>query len=318
MILTFKDLRDQVLRRLDEAGTTSTTSTLVDDFLNDANRLRASEYAHQFLTSESSFTTVVGQQAYSLHEEFDRPLYFRNLATRRYLSEVPDRQLEPEGYDLYNDTSDNADPFIFWGRSQVWRQPGTAGHVTLVSSAGADVGAPYQIFLRGEEATSGAMVSETLSPNGLTPVPSYYSYRTLAQVTRSGAWTGSMTLADAAAAPLLTLGPKELGKSYQQLLLLRAPTAAQTIHYRFYRQPVLLYNDYDQPDLPAPYAQLLVYDALIQIGGYNTSTNGQAITVWRDQQARWEKALFDSTAQGQALGGRVRFVRLYDQQGGII
>lgn len=315
MILTFKDLRDQVLRRLDEAGDTSTTRDIVNDLLNDANRLRATELAHQFLVMDSSFATEVGRQEYALHEDFDKPLYFKNLNTRKYLAEVPDRQLQPENYDLYNDQGTAADAFIMWGRTQVWRQPSVEGTLSIVSTAAGDVGSTYQIFVRGEQASDGAMVSETISPNGLTPVPSYYSYRKVIQVTRSGAWAGTMTLTDTAAVTLLVLGPKELGKNYQQIFLLRTPTAAETIDYRFFRQPILLYNDYDQPDIPAPYSQILVYDTLLQIGGYNTDINGQALGLWRVQQERWEKALYDSTSQGQSINARARFIRPYGGDG---
>src|SRR5574338_1643614 len=104
MILTFKDLQTEVLRRLDEEGDDGTTVTLVKDLLNDANRHRAMQFAQEFLVYDATLVTEVGRQEYALHEEFMRPLYFRNTTTKRLMKEVPDRQLGQEGYDWNNDT----------------------------------------------------------------------------------------------------------------------------------------------------------------------------------------------------------------------
>src|SRR5690348_17061667 len=100
MIYTLKDLRDQVLRAVDEYGDTGTTKALVTNLLNQANQRRAMEFANQFLVWDIPvvLATEVGRQTYPLHVEFGRPLYFFNRNTKRYLKEVPERQLEPEGY----------------------------------------------------------------------------------------------------------------------------------------------------------------------------------------------------------------------------
>lgn len=312
MIYTFKDLRDQVLRHLDEAGDTGTTKTLVSNLINQANQNRAMEFASAFLVWDipATFATVAGRQTYALHEEFMRPLYFFNRATKSYLIEVPERQLGPEGY-RWNDAEGAARHFVLWGRTQVQRQPTSASVLTIVSSDAADSGggAALQLFIRGET-SSGAVKAEIVNPNGLTPVNTTNTYVKVMQVTKAGPWTGTMTMtSNSGAVTNLILDYCDLGKMYQQLFLLEEPTTAETIEYRFYRNPIRMSNDYDLPDIPYPFSQLLVWDALVMMSGYNTEMNGQAVAAWRGMQQEMALALHNNMLEGQSLESRVRFVR---------
>lgn len=311
MILTFKDLRDQVLRRLDEAGDTGTTKSLVNDLLNDANQQRATQFADNYLVYESAFSTEVGRQLYPLHEEFLRPLYFWNRTNKKYMVEVPGRNVEPSRFNLY-DIPGKAYEFALWGRTPVLRQPATPGVVTIVSDSASDDSTAPQVLLKGERASDGMMVSEILIPDGTTPVSSTVSYRTITAVTRGGSWTGTMTMQDSDGNDLLVLSFCDLGKSYQQIFLFDIPDQVEEISYRFYRHPTKLYNDYDVPDIPAPFSQLLVYDALIQLSGYNTEISASAVRAWADMQLKWEMNLQQALLEGQSLGSQVRFVRSYE------
>ena len=312
MIYTLKDLRAQVLRHLDEDGDTGTTKTLVNNLLNQANHNRAMEFASQFLVWDLPVTlaTEVGRQTYALHEEFMRPMYFFNRATKEYLREVPERQLGQEGY-RWNDAEGAARNFVLWGRTQVKRQPTSASVISIVSSDAADTGGAdgLDLFIRGET-SDGSVKAEIIAPTGATPALSVNTYVKLMQVTKAGPWTGTMTMtSNSGAVTNLILDYCDLGKMYQQMFLLEDPTAAETIEYRFYRNPIRMVNDYDQPDIPYPFSQLLVWDALIMMSGYNTEMNPQSVGAWRGMQSEMALALHNVMLEGQSLEARVRFVR---------
>jgi hypothetical protein len=114
---------------------------------------------------------------------------------------------------------------------------------------------------------------------------------------------------------LITLTPNELGKQYRKIRLLASPTTAETILYRFYRKPIYLVNNYDVPDIPYPYSQILVYDALLMFATYNTDMQSEArIVMWQQQQQNWENALRGFSKEGQTVGGRSRTVRSVDDE----
>lgn len=319
MIYTLKDLRDQVLRNLDELGDTGTTFGLVTNLLNQANHNRAMEYASQFLVWDIPvvLTTEVGRQTYALHEEFMRPLYFFNRATKRYLEEVPERQLGPEGY-RWNDATGPAGHFVLWGRTQVKRQPTSRSLLTIVSDDASDVPADaddgsLDVFVRGET-VDGEVASEIISPNGTTEVESVNSYTKIMQVTRAGPWIGNMTMSSNEGEVVnLQLTDCELGKMYQQLFLLQNPTVEEDIEYRFYRNPIRMTNDYDQPDVPYPFSQILVWDALVMMSGYNTELNPQAVAAWKGMQTDMQIAMTNNFIEGQSMEARVRFVRPFGE-----
>jgi hypothetical protein len=50
-----------------------------------------------------------------------------------------------------------------------------------------------------------------------------------------------------------------------RVLLHKIPDTAQNIYYRFYREPVPLINDYDEPDLPSDWQWLLVVGSLTEL-----------------------------------------------------
>lgn len=311
---TFKELRDEVLRTLDEAGDTSTTKALVSTYINQAHQYRCFQLANQLLVwpYRATLTTEVGRQEYALHEEFMRPLYFYNVDAKRYMKEVPDRQLGPEDY-RWNTTLGSAENFVLWGRYPVERQPTSASVLEIVSDNAADSGSDYALFIRGED-SNGRMQSITINPNGVTPVATTTSFAKILQVSKSRQWNGTMTMtSNDGVVTNLVLNYCDMGKSYQYLFLIEGPTTAETLEYRFYRNPQRLVNDYDQPDIPYPFSQILVWDTLILMAGYNTEINRTAVESWLKTQKEFEAALIANFTEGQSLQARVRFVRTYDE-----
>jgi len=315
-IQVYKDLQDQVLGWLDEAGDTSTTLTNVKNALNQAQQMRLAQEPWPFLRwsdQAETFTLSTSTRLYTLHPEFWRFEYARNQTSKQFLVEVPMRQLAEVGED-WNAGVAKTPYFRFVGVQPVSSQPSAASVVTIVSSDAGDTGASKAITIRG--ISSGALVSNTITPNGLTPVAGTVSFTRILAVTKGAAWTGTATLtSNSAAVTLLTLGPSEFGRSYRQIELLRTPDAADVVEYRFFRQPLAMSADNDIPDIPPPHAQILVWDALLLFAGYNTDLSAGAIKIWGGLQASMEEDMRKLWIEGQGVEARPRFVRNMGEEG---
>lgn len=308
MILTYADLQNRVLRTLDEAGDAGTTLAIVKDYIQAAHHARCCSHGWNFMLWPDSvtFTTVASTRYYALHQEFHRLLWMRNRTSKEYMREVPFRALEATGADWVNDTG-KADRFVLTSTQPVSAQPTTSSTVRIVSTSASDT-TSCTVIIRG--VTSNGVTTETLTANGTSNVTSTNSFSTVLQVTKTGTWVGRMTLtAVTGTLTLLTLFPEEYGRSYRQLEMLRVPDAGDTIEYRFFRQPSILSNNTDIPDIPPPFQEIVVYDALIRMAGYNTELNPQSVKVWEEQRDLLLEGMEQSQLEGQAIGAEVRYVR---------
>lgn len=312
MIYTFADLYNEVLANLDETGATGTTLTLAKQFVNQANQLRCAMQPWKFLEWDSAetFTCTVNTRLYALHQEFWRPIYFFNQGTQAYLIETPNRQLAATDA-RWNVVSSRAGYFRLTSRSPVAAQPSSSTTVRIVSSSASDSTAAKAITIRG--VTANGVTSEALTPNGTSQVTSTNSFTKILGVTKAAAWVGNMTLtSNAGVVTNLVLFPTEYGRSYQQIEFLVQPNTADIIEYRFIRQPAILVNDNDIPDIPAPHSHLLVWDALLLFAGYNTDLSTKSIDVWTDNMKKGEIQLAEAFLEGQSIESQPRFVRYTD------
>jgi hypothetical protein len=313
---TFKDLQDQVLGWLDEAGSTDTTLTNVKNALNQAQQMRCAQEPWPFLRWSDlpeTFTLSTSTRLYTLHPEFWRLEYMRNRTSRAFLVEVPTRQLSEVG-ENWMEGSGKSPYFRLVGTQPVASQPSAASVITIVSSSASDTTAAKAITVRG--ISSGSLASDTITPNGTTPVAGTVSFTRVLAVTKAAAWVGTATLSsNSAAVTVLSLGPTEYGKSYRQLELLKTPDAADVIEYRFFRQPLAMVSDNDLPDIPPPHAQILVWDALLLFAGYNTDLGGNAVKIWGGLQASMEEDMRKLWIEGQGVEARPRFVRNMGEEG---
>lgn len=317
MIHTFDSLIQEVMRQTDEAGTTGTTLTLLQEYLRAAHNLRCVEFREHFMRMEATVSTVVGQREYTLSPLFDKPIVFFNEATKATLIETPPRNQEDERLDLSSTPTGTAEQFYFSGYAPVKNQPTSASVITAVSDNGADIGSNYQVAVKGIN-TTGDIIVDVLTLNGSTPVVGTHSFQAggILAVTKSGATSGNVTLtSNSGTVTLLTLTPNELGKQYRKFRLLSTPSTKENILYRFYRKPIYLVNNYDVPDIPYPYSQVLVYDALLMFATYNTDMQSEArLLMWQQHQQRWENALRGFSKEGQSVGGRSRTTRSVDDE----
>lgn len=309
VIRPLKDLRDEFLSYLDEAGDTGTTKTNANYWLNQAHfqRCTSRDWPFMLWDQNETVTLVANQRFYPLHQEFFRPLYLFNRETKSFFQEVPTRQLTSTGA-LWNTDTGRSNYFRFSGRTGIQYQPTSASVVTIVSTSASDNTSTYNIIVRGM--TTSGVTTETITPSGLTPVAGTTSFTKLLNVTKAAAWNGTMTMtSNSAAVTNLKLFASEYGRSYQQIELLSLPPSADVIEYQFYRLPSPLTNDYDVPDIPPPFQNILVFDALMLLAGYNTDIRGTAMNVWSGQRTQLEDALEHAYAEGQTLDALPRFVR---------
>ena len=310
MVYTFRHLRDQVLKWIDELGET-TTEDIVKEVMNQAHSQRCTEKSWNFMMYPvaQTFTTVAGQRMYTLHQEFNRPLYFYNRTQKKFLTEHPTYQLAEHADPVLSDNTTYPDQFIFHGETPFKQNLSAASTVSVVSNSTDDTGVTFQIVVKGEN-TDGEIVAEVLTLSGLTPVATTTSFVYLLAVTKSKNFNGTISVKDSAANTLLTLLPWEMGRTYRQVYLLDNPQAGDVIEYKFYHQPLVLINDYDIPDIPGPYSQILVWDTLILLAsGYLTSTTPTSLEAWRNMQRSWEYNLYSYEMKGQTIGSVSEFFK---------
>jgi hypothetical protein len=308
MIYTFDDLRRQVLRQLDEEDDSETTKTLASDYLNQAHQKRAMEYQQYFLLHprEETITTTVGVQRYTLNPLVENLLYLRNDSESLLMRHIPNRGLNTGEFD-WKAEEGSASEYMLWGHSHVKAQPAAASVMTVSSSSSSDTGTLYQVVVKGITA-DGDIAADLITLNGQTSVNGTIEFVEVLTVTKSGEFNGILTVVDSESQTILTLGALEMGKQYRQIFLVQEPTESETLSYRFYRKPLILVNDYDVPDIPSPYSQLLVWDACLLFAGYNTDIRSESVGVWRDERNKWKEALDEHVKEATSLNAQPLFV----------
>lgn len=298
MVHTYKSLRDQVLRMIGEDGDT-VPETVVKDLMNQAHMQRVTQHPWPFMVwpKTETITVASGTRAYALHQEYGKGIEFYDTTNNVKLREVGWREelsYSPERFDGVGDPGE----FDIHGTQQVAVQLTTNGTIKISSSSASDNSSTYNVIIKGETST-GDITSETITPNGVTPVAGTITWRSILGVTKITTWNGTMTLATSGGTTLLTLYATEMGRTYQVFNLHRTPEAAATIQYRFFQKPLFLDNDYDVPQLPDYHAQILVWDTLLLMAGYIGLTGD--LTPWVNMQQKLERNLYkDFGFQGQS------------------
>lgn len=311
MVQTFLSLQNQVLHWLDEgsSGATATTRVNVRNALNAAHRYRLSMYPwpHMIWDRTETFTTVSGTYNYMLHQEFGRPLYFRNQRTHELMVETVRKNIDPSKLDWNSD--ENGNRFVLWGRSPVAAQPTSASVITISSTSALDTGAADAIVVRGVT-SSNSVTAELITPNGTTPVAGTVSFVKILAITKASPWDGTLTVtSNSAAVTVLTLNACEYGREYPIFRLLSNLTGGDIIEYTFYRQPMQLVNDFDIPEIPYPYSEILVWDALLDLMAYDSQLDSARFRQFGTNAQRIEDAMVAALWDGQSLGAEPRLIR---------
>lgn len=309
-ILTFGDLRSEILGWLDESTATSSDSSYlnVEAALKQAHMQRLMSDNWKFMIYAATQTlTLTSSQTYSLHQEFLRPYWFRNTTQRAWLIEIPSRNIAPDGIDPINDTDTSR--FQLVGRSPIQAQPTSSSVITLTSTSASDTQVTKAITIVGD--TTDGVASVTMTPNGTTPVVGTTAFTHIISVSKAAAWAGTMTLtSNGGAVTNLKLFADEFGRSYQQLSLLYLPNSGESISYRFYRKPRDFgATDGDTPDIPPPFERILVYDALLMMGAYDNRLDGGRINLWTGLRDDLDRDMRTTFMEGQSLEAEPRLIR---------
>jgi hypothetical protein len=308
-LYTLKNLEDQVLAWLDEAGDTGTTQTNVRNAINFAHQQRCNLDRWTFMQSPPlAFNLVSGQTCYTIDSAFGRPLYFFNITKNEFLIEVPTRELESHSNWRAAATGLS---FSYSGMSPVETQPTAASVLTVVSTSVSDVGVTKAVVVTGR--TTSGIRSETIVPNGTTPVAGQIEFSYVTALSLTGEWAGWATVtSNSGAVTNISLYPGEIARQYPEIRLLWVPDSADEIEYRFFVQPRKLENDNDIPDIPYPHSQVLVWDALLLLSAYDNQTEGGRVRIWEQARNQMELQMRQTYLEGQTVGSRVRYVRSVD------
>lgn len=306
MIYTFDTLRRQILRQLDEEDDTATSKTLASDYLNQAHQLWCSDPRMKsfLLLPEFEISVVTDKTLYGLPPMTDKLLYLRDPTSKRPLREIPSRSLIDQEHWPHPDHVDQ-DGYVLWGHWPVKRQPAAASVVTVVSDNSADTA---QVLVKGLT-SDGDLVADLLTLTGTTPVNGSVSFTQILAVTKEASASGNITVSDATGT-LVQLQPLEFGRQYRVVELIKTPAEARTLKGRAFRKPIILINDYDVPDIPAPYSQGLVWEALLMFSGYNTDIG--RTTQWERLRDEWKAAFDRHLWEGDTLGASGTYIHSGD------
>lgn len=304
-IRTFKNIQDETLAWLNEAGDTDVTLTLVKQAIRAAHEKRLADERWAFkLSKPKTFSTVVGQQTYTLDPDFLRLMYVKNLTTKELLVEFSEGSALQTGYDWTTDT-DSARKFALWGHAEVQNQPAAASVIAVTSSNTGDL--TTTVTIKGDTATG--IQTETI----VVGASGQIQFTEILKVTKSDGWVGTMTLkSNANTVTNLTLGPTEYGKSYQNFYLFAIPSAIESLEYRFYRQPSPLVDNNDRPDYPSPFEELLVWEALCDMATYNTYAQPM-VNYWQGKRDALLTAMQQTTNEAQSLNRTPSYTTYIDR-----
>lgn len=307
-MLTFYDLQQEVLRYIDEAEDTDTTRALVKDALNRSHRKLLTARTWPFLRwpREVSFSTVVGRRAYALKAGVGKVLALYDDQLSELVPFVDRREWEMLGVDRVG--GQNVPVGVQYG--PLWPVAVQPSNEVVTATSSTDSDASATIILTGID-TNGNAATETLTladVGATAAATSTTVWSDLTAVTKGSAFTGTLTLSASTAGTLLTLGASDYGKQHLTIEFVETPSEVRDYRYTAQVEPRILVNDYDIPQTPYPFSELHVWDALLDLTGYNTELGGKEQQLWDARYKELHNGLL-SAYDEQLAGSQPRFVR---------
>ncbi len=306
MAKTFKNLQDQVLEWMADAGDASLMLTLVKQSIDAVHRRVLTDEQLDFMLSPvTTLNVTVGRQVYDLPEDFLSMLYVYDANQREYLEEVPPKGIL-EAEDGMSDIG-NVLRFRVVQVSGVKRQPSTAG-VVVVTPSGGNEAAANGIVIQGVDA-NGEWAEETLSSGGSwASLTSTTSFAKITNIIKTGTtWTRTIGVTSGGVT-VLTLTASQFVKQYPQIELVENPTTTYTFSYRYFQRPTDLVYDNQLPQVPDAYRDVLKYGALLLLPGF-TKADQNELAVWRGEYTTLLTGMKQNYQQARSLGARARRVR---------
>lgn len=222
----------------DYIGDSSTSFlTKIGKFLNARYRDIMGRYDWKALYDTFTITTVSGQQAYPLPNDYADIVYVFDNTNKKPL------YYKAEGPWLSDPTLIGSSDYFTISESTVGVQPTSSSVITFVSDSASDN--TQYIFVKG--ISGGFIKSETVTLGGTTPVSTTNSYTKLVQISKSGTTSGGITVTDEWTNTLTYLNPTQLQTRDRMIHLFYTPNATASIIVRYKRDILPLINDYDYP-----------------------------------------------------------------------
>lgn len=309
MAKTFKQLQDEVLQWMADENDAGLMRNLVKQAIDKCQRkILTSEQLDFMLSPLMTLTVGTSGKVYPLPENFLSMLYVKDATSGGYLEEIPGKSVieAEEGLASPGDLS----RFMITSVDNVKQQPTTAGVVVVTTTGGSEATA-NGIIVQGLDA-NGVWREEALTGTSWTTLTGSTVFAQITNVIKTGAtWTRTITVT-VGSVTVLVLSASEWTKQYQQLELLNTPTSSVTLQYRYFVKPVDLVYDYQPPQVPDAFRDLLVYDALLLLPGFIRSTT-EELQSFERQRAELYTQLKQNYQQAKSLGARARRVRMVDR-----
>lgn len=309
MARTFKDLQDNVLEWMADENDAGLMLTLVKQALDKTHRKILTAEQYDFMLSPvSTLAVVAGQQSYALPADFLSMLWVRPENETELMEDIPVKS-EEEAEDG-EEVRDSWTPFRYRivGVQGVKAQPTTAGVVVVTPSGGSEAAA-NGVIVQGLD-SNGEWVEEALTSGSTwASLTTTNSFKTVTNVIKTGAtWTRTIAVTSGSVT-LVSLKATEKVKQYQMLELTRVPQVAKTLEYRYYRKPAELVYDYQLPQIPEIFSDLLEYEVLKLMSGFSRATQ-EELVVWQKESDHLFGQMRQNYQQSRALAGRTRRVRM--------
>jgi hypothetical protein len=232
--------------------------------------------------------------------------YGLNESTGDWLEEIPADGVMEMGDNLVTGETDNPYRFILTSVQNVRTQPSTAGVLTVTASGGTEASA-NRIIVKGIN-SSGDYVEETLSSGSAwTSIVGTTSWSVVESISKYGGEFTRTITCTIGSDTILTLLASEYGRQYRQLELTKTPTQSIEFLYRFYRKPLKLVNDYDIPQIPEEYTDVLVFGALLDLQGFARPEAGE-LRMWSDIYSSQINQMQQNYQQSRSIGGRNSYI----------
>lgn len=311
MAKTFKQLQDNVLEWIADAGDTSTMRALTKQALNQAQQQLLTREQYDFMLHPTVMTlnVVSGTRHYVLPGNWQQGLWFKNPTTDEWLEEIPSKAIY-EAEDGVSDDDGNIQRFMINSVQNVTAQP-TASGTVVVTPTGGNEAAANGIVIQGLDA-NGQWLEETLSSGSTwASLTSSGSFSHISNVIKTGTtWTRAITVARGIT--ILSLAASEFVKQYQQFELLRTPTQNHTVEYRYYVKPIPLVYDYQLPQVPESFVDILEYETLTRLVGYTRATPDE-VGVWMKAGQELKDQMSQTYQQARTLGARANRIKYIER-----
>lgn len=308
---TYKQLQDNVLEWIADAGDTSTMRAITKQAMNQSQMqlLTREQYDFMLHPTIKTLSVVSGTRHYALPGNWQQGLWFKNPTTDEWLEEIPSKAIHA-AEDGVTDDDGNIQRFMINSVNNVLAQPTTSGTV-VVTPSGGNESASNGIVVQGLDA-NGAWQEETLSSgSGWASLTSTGSFSHISNIIKTGTtWTRTITITRGVT--VLTLAASEFVKQYQQFELLRTPTQNHTLEYRYYVKPIPLVYDHQLSQVPESFIDILEYETLIRLVGYTRATADE-VGIWNMASQELKQQMSQTYQQARTLGARANRIKYIER-----